>query len=167
MGIQAGVESRTFAELLASRAESTPDRTAFIFLRDGETDEDVVTYADLHQRCQAVAQELRAEVPAGSSVLLLSPPGMDYVAAVFGSFYAHVIGVSAVPPQPKRLHRTLPRLMAIAADADVEAVLTTQQIFDAASALRVGNEGLASAKWLAPDPVAEGPNASWSLEPCD
>src|SRR5207248_177858 len=29
------------------------------------------------------------------------------------------------------------------------------------------NEGLASAKWLAPDPVAEGPNASWSLEACD
>ena len=75
MGIQAGVESRTFAELLASRAESTPDRTAFIFLRDGETDEDVVTYAGLHQRSQAVAQELRAEVPAGSSVLLLYPPG--------------------------------------------------------------------------------------------
>ncbi|HYG97386.1 MAG TPA: fatty acyl-AMP ligase, partial [Solirubrobacterales bacterium] len=86
----------------------------------------------------------------GGRALLLFPPGLDYVSAVYGCFQAGVVGVSAPPPHPKRLHRTLPRLTAIAADAEIDAVLTAEFIREAAKPLF--EEGpLAETQWIATD----------------
>src|SRR3954447_2712180 len=103
-----------FGRILAERAQATPDRTAFVFLRDGELDEEPMTYAALHRRAGAVAALVRERAAPGERALILFPPGLDYIAAVLGCFYARVIGVSAAPPNPRRLERTLPRLLAIA-----------------------------------------------------
>jgi acyl-CoA synthetase (AMP-forming)/AMP-acid ligase II len=86
---------------------------------------------------------------------LLFPPGLDYVRALYGCFQAGIVGVSAPPPQPKRLHRTLPRLVAIAADAEIEAVLTTDFIREAAKSFF--SEGpLAEVEWIATDTAPAG-----------
>src|SRR5947209_2620383 len=148
----------TFSETLTMRAEATPDRHAFTFLRDGETDEERVSYIDLHRRAQAIAAALREATPAGSRALLLLAPGLDYTCAVFGCFHAGVVGVSAAPPSPKRVHRTLPRLLSIAADAEVTAIVTTAAIRDAAQAL-LADGPLAAAAWVAIDDFDE--DAAW------
>lgn len=151
--IHTRAKARTFGDILAGRAESTPDQLAFTFVHEGEDDEEV-TYLEVHGRAQAVAAGLLDAVKPGSRALLLFAPGLDYVAAVFGCFQAGVVGVSASPPQPKRLNRTLPRLLAIAEDAQVDAVLTTAALREAAQPLFTDDQPLARARWIAVDDAA-------------
>ena len=103
-------------------AADDPDGMAFTFL-EGDGEGPSVTRAELDRDARAVAallQEARAERP-----LLLHAPGRDYVTALLGCIYAGVAAVPAYPPDPSRLERTLPRLMAIVEDAQPGAVLTT------------------------------------------
>jgi acyl-CoA synthetase (AMP-forming)/AMP-acid ligase II len=143
----------SFGETLAMRAAETPDQVVFTLLEDGQEDE-TVTFLDLHRKAQNVASLLREQMPESGSAMLLFPPGIDYVAALFGCFQAGVIAVSAPPPQPSRLHRALPRLQAIADDAEVSAVLTAEFIRDAAGTLFEGGP-LSRVKWIATDTLAE------------
>jgi acyl-CoA synthetase (AMP-forming)/AMP-acid ligase II len=144
----------SFGAVLAHRAEMEPDETVFTFLSDNGQDAEEVTYLQLHMRAQAIASALLESRKPGGHTLLLFPPGLDYVASVFGCFQAGVVGVSAPPPQPKRLHRTLPRLTAIAADAEVESVLTSAFIRDAAQQF-FQNDALSRAEWIAIDALPE------------
>lgn len=144
----------SFGAILAHRAEMEPDETVFTFLSDDGQQVEDVTYRELHMRAQTIAGALLESHQPGSHTLLLFPPGLDYVASVFGCFQAGIVGVSAPPPQPKRLHRTLPRLTAIAADAEVESVLTSGFIRDAAQGF-FEDGALKEAEWVAVDSMPE------------
>ena len=120
----------TLVDLLEDRAAAAPDATAYIFLEDGESDARSITRGALATRAHAIAALLAT--PPGERVLLVLPPGLDYIAAFFGCLYAGVIAVPAYPPDPRRLARTLPRLVAIARAADARTLVTTKA---AASAL--------------------------------
>jgi acyl-CoA synthetase (AMP-forming)/AMP-acid ligase II len=146
------VPTRTnLGAILAARAESTPDRLAFTYSRDGQPAEERVTYAQLHRRAQALAGQLRDTVATGSRALILLEPGLDFVATVFGCFQAGVIGVTAAPPRPDRLHRTLPRLRTVANDAQLGAVLATTELRDAAKPRFADHEILARVLWITVD----------------
>ncbi len=164
--LAAHLGSSGFGATLAERGASEPDVTVFTFLADdGQVDEEV-THAQLHRKAQSIAAGLLRNQARGSHTLLLFPPGLDYVSAVFACFQAGVVGVSAPPPQPKRLHRTLPRLTAIAADAEIQSVLTTAFIRDAAKPLFEGG-ALAEADWLAIDEMPEAEDEVLSEQPLD
>ncbi|HSF38611.1 MAG TPA: AMP-binding protein, partial [Thermoanaerobaculia bacterium] len=107
-----GVVSLTDA--LSFRAARTPDRTAYVFLAEGEEEQDRLTYAALDARARAIAAALARTCEPGERALLLYPPGLDFVAAFFGCLYAGVIAVPAYPPRSPRM---MPRLLAILADA--------------------------------------------------
>ena len=115
----------TLVELLEHRTRNQPDRQAYIFLRDGETKEVSLTYQELGQQAQAIAALLQEVVEPGARVLLLYPPGLDYIAAFFACLYA---GVIAVPAYPPRRRRHDPRLQGILNDAQATVALTTQDI---------------------------------------
>jgi len=153
----ARTRTQTLGEILAARAESTPDRLAFTYSFDGVTDTQAVTYRMLQAQAQHAAGRLLDSVPPGARVLLLFEAGLEFAGAVFGCFQAGMVGVSALPPAPKRLHRTMPRLLAVAKDADVAAVLTTAVIRDAAEQMLAGQHGPRAIPWIAVD---EGPTAS-------
>ncbi len=146
--------TQTFGAVLARRAADEPDKPVFVYLDDGESDEEKLSYLQLHRRAQQVVAALLDVCVPGARALMLFAPGLDYVSAVYGAFQAGVVGVSALPPQPNRLSRTLPRLIAIAEDAEVEVVLTT-------AAIREGVRGLfedgplAKATWIAVDELPE------------
>ena len=142
---------RSIAEPLAINAEAVPEYLAFIYLEDGDDDEHRISFAELHERALGVAHDLRASAQPGDRALLLLPPGLDYVAAIYGCFYAGVIGVSAPPPQPRRLERTLGRLLNIAASAGISTVITTVPFADAARAAIPAGHPLTSARWLTAD----------------
>src|ERR1044071_6314680 len=98
-------EGRTPPAVLRRRAAHQGAQVAFTFLLDGETEEASLTYAELDARARAIAVSLQGYV--GKRALLLYPPGLEYIAALFGCFYA---GVVAVPVYPPRLNRHLLRL---------------------------------------------------------
>ncbi|HET6976590.1 MAG TPA: amino acid adenylation domain-containing protein [Pyrinomonadaceae bacterium] len=117
----------TFIDLLQYRASKTPDRTAFIFLEDGESETARLTYGELHLRARAIGAWLQLHKAAAERVLLLYPSGLDYIAGLFGCMYA---GAIAVPAYPPRHNRSLDRLEGIINDAQPAFALTTRDIHE-------------------------------------
>ncbi|MER6140326.1 fatty acyl-AMP ligase [Streptomyces sparsogenes] len=126
-GLEDG-EAESFTRVLGMRAERSPDALACRFV-DADESATEITYARLDARARAVAARLlaAAEGPPGRALLLFAP-GLDYLAGLFGCFYAGVPAVPAFPPDPARLARTLPRLAAIIEDAGADTVLTTSDL---------------------------------------
>src|ERR687883_731645 len=118
-------ELSSLIELLRRRAEEQPERLAYTFLVDGETEEQHITYGELDRQARAIAAWLQSNGSDKERVLLLYPPGLQYIAAFFGCLYAGAIAVSAHLP---RLNHSLSRLQAIVADAEAKFVLATSLI---------------------------------------
>ena len=97
--------AQTLAELLAERAAGMPDALALGFLHDEQCQ--TLSYAALAMRAAGIARLLREHGCApGDRVLLLVPPGLDYVAAFFGCLFASAIAVPSYPPRGGRaLHK--------------------------------------------------------------
>jgi acyl-CoA synthetase (AMP-forming)/AMP-acid ligase II len=111
---------KTLVDLLRRRAVEQPGQTAFTWL--GTTTEETLTYAQLDHRARAIAASLQQLGPPGERALLLYPPGLDFLAALFGCLYAGWIAVPAYPPP---LNQRLERIQAIARDARPLVALTT------------------------------------------
>ena len=140
----------SIVDLLEFRADQTPDRPAYTFLPDA--DEPVtVSYAELHRRAAVLAAILSDEGDRGDRVLVLLPPGIDYIVTVFACLYAGRIAVPAYPPHPARLARTLTRMEVIARDADASVAVTSAEILLSIPGYREQAPKLASLRWLAPD----------------
>src|SRR6185369_14116547 len=150
-------------EVLRQRAGATPDRISHTFLSDGEEEQDRLSYAGLHERALAIAAALTRRCTPGARVLLLYPPGLDFLAAFFGCLYA---GMTAVPAYPPRSPRMMPRLLAVLHDARPEAALAL-----AAALPRIRGwmertaEGGALA-WIATDVLEPSPSG-WMPAPPD
>lgn len=166
MTLEAPSATDTFSTILARHAALAPDDLAYIHLLDGETDEERITYRDLHRRAAAFASALTEAVPVSGRALILMPPGPDYIAALFGCFHAGVVGVSVAPPHPKRLHRTLPRLLTIAADAAAECVVTIPAIKELAEPLQAEEQPLLTVPWVTANDAEEPRTEEWGATPC-
>jgi len=131
-----------------------PGRRAFTFLADGEEEAERLTYRALDRRVRAVAASLARQGAAGERVLLLFPPGLDFVTAFFGCLYA---GAIAVPAYQPRSERSFPRLRAIAGDARPRFALAPA----GSGRLRRAAAGLpelAETRWLT---LGEGREEDW------
>ncbi len=121
-------EPETLVDILRWRGEHQANKIAYTYLEDGDKKEIPITYGELDQKARAIAATLQKQNMQGERVLLLYPPGLEYVAGFMGCLYAGAIAVPAYPPDPSRLSRTLPRLEAIVQDAEAKMALTTGQI---------------------------------------
>lgn len=117
-----------FVSVLQHWATHRGDETAFIFT-DVESVEERVTYAQLWEEVRALAGYLqqRCRIRAGDRVLLLYPPGLDFV---IGFFACHAAGAIAVPAYPPRRNRKASRIRSIVVDADARWALSTQAVVD-------------------------------------
>ncbi|MEY3826019.1 MAG: hypothetical protein RLZZ148_833, partial [Cyanobacteriota bacterium] len=116
-----------FVDLLRYRAEHQGDKTAFIFLSDGETESSRLTYQQLDQQAQSLACQLQSLQAEGERALLLYQPGLEFISGFFGCLYG---GVIAVPAYPPRANRSLERLQTIVSDAEAKLVLTTASLLE-------------------------------------
>ena len=107
---------------LRRHADERPRQLACVHLLNGQADQASLTYAQLDRRARAIAARLQDMGLAGQRVLLVYPPGLDFITAFFGCLYA---GCVAVPTYPPHRHRMLDRFHAIAADAGVRIALST------------------------------------------
>src|SRR5262244_3868678 len=111
----------TLVDLLAYRANSQADTILYSFLEDGENERVDLSCAELWRRASAVAAQLRDR--RGERIVLLYPPGLDYIIAFFGCLIAGAIAVPVYPPDPSRLARTAPRARHVAALARLQAIV--------------------------------------------
>ena len=119
----------TLVDILRWRARHEPNQRAFIFLRNGTHEEGQLTYNQLDQKASEIAAFLSRHYRPGARALLVYPPGLEFISAFFGCLYAAIIPVPTPPPDPVRLKRTLPRLQAIAQNAQPSVILSTSKIF--------------------------------------
>ncbi len=115
----------TLPEILQARAAETPAQTAYIFLADGDSVEEKINYKDLDQAAREISDQLSTMKLRGERALMLYPPGLDFIKALYGCFYA---GVIAVPAYPPRKNRSLERIRLMVVDAGAKIVLTTDDI---------------------------------------
>jgi polyketide synthase 12 len=112
----------SFGQILQTRAERQPSELAFSFTPDGETVTQSLTYGALYDHARAIAARLQQHNLGGERVILCFPPGLDFVAALYGCFLARSMAVPA-PYQQGRAARV--RLASIIRDARPAAVLST------------------------------------------
>jgi amino acid adenylation domain-containing protein len=139
-------ELATLVDALSRHAGERPEERAFTFLRDGEEAEATITFGELDRRARGLAGWLAAESAPGDRALLVYPPGLGFVEALFGCLYS---GLVAVPCPLPRTQRDLPRVQAIAADCGAALALTTVAALPKCNQL-VG-PGFAPFRWLATD----------------
>lgn len=143
-------DGHTLVDRLARLALERPEDVVYQFLVTGDVHGVVEerTFAGLRQRVRVMASSLRAVLPAGSRVLMLCSGGLEFVEAFWACLHAGLIAVPAYPPEPTRWHRTLPRLRAILADADANAVLMDRATADALAPQRDRSEELGRLPWF-------------------
>jgi len=151
----------TIVDLLRWRACHQGERQAYTFLTDGERKEEHLTYQELDRQARAIGTLLQQAGLAGERALLLYPPGLGYIAAFFGCLYAGVTAVPAYPPQPTRLNRTLPRLEAIASDAQAAVILTTSTIALMGKVVLARHRSFRRMRWLTTNRLARRLEEQW------
>ena len=100
MGEVPSPSAGTLSEILQSRAARQGQDCLYTFLHGDQ--EQSLTYAELDSMARATAAVLLQLCAPGDRALLLYPPGLDYIVALYGCMYAGVIAVPSYAPRPNR-----------------------------------------------------------------
>lgn len=138
----------TIPEIIQARAILTPERIAYIYLKDGEEDKDVITYKELDKSARIIAQRLLEINAKGERALMLYHPGTDFIKALYGCFYA---GVIAVPAYAPRKNRSLDRIKTLVVDSGATIVLCVTEIHNLFERSFSDFEELKSMQWVPTD----------------
>ena len=133
------------------RARENGSQGAFRFLPGEKRGEQRITYAELDRRARSIAVSISEHAKRGDRVLLLVPPGLDYIASYFGCLYAGVIAVPAYPPNPRRPDARIP---AIVADCGPVLAITTSALLSRLASWSGDSQQLKAMAWLPVDEVA-------------
>ncbi len=136
---------RTLVDVLEHRAEQEGARTAYRFLSSSGAEDGVVSYAELRTRVASMARHIADVAAPGDRVVLLLPPGLDYVTALYACLYAGVVAVPAYPPNPRRPDG---RVAGIVADCGASAALVSTALHHRIRSLIEGSPALAHIEWL-------------------
>jgi amino acid adenylation domain-containing protein len=152
-------------DLLRLHAEKRPEKIAYRFLRDGEIEDRHLTYRELDAAARSVAALLEKHSRIGDRVLLLYPPGLDFIIALCGCFYAGRVAVPAYPPRPNRSYG---RLLGIIQDASPTLALTTEEVQSRVLHRVIHEKAFQGLTVLRTDTVLEGSWNGWdgiSIDP--
>jgi natural product biosynthesis luciferase-like monooxygenase protein len=148
----------TLVDALRLRAETSPDRTAYVFVRDEDGSETSCTYQELDLQARKIAGWLQSQKLAGERVLLVYPQGLDYIGAFLGCLYA---GSVAVPVYPPRMGRHFQRIATVIKDCCPAAALTNGAMLSRARAAGELQPELASLHWCAIEDIAPDSAMRW------
>nr|RNJ67574.1 MAG: fatty acyl-AMP ligase [Leptolyngbya sp. IPPAS B-1204] len=117
----------TIIHCLRQQTQDRPQHQAFVFLQDGETKAVSLTYQELDQQAQSVANWLQSHIAKGERALLVYPynAGLEFIAAFLGCLYAGVIAVASHPP---RNRSGLSELYGRLVSASASVILTTSSL---------------------------------------
>ncbi|MEC3975525.1 fatty acyl-AMP ligase [Amycolatopsis sp. H20-H5] len=147
-------------ELVREQAAARSTRPALLVAGETAADADVsLTFRELDEAARRIASWLQERCRPGARVLVLQPGGVEFGAAFIGCLYAGMIAVPA--PMPGRYQSQQRRLIRIAHDAGIAAVLTeSAELSSVAQWAR--DHGLAECALLATDDRGAADPEAWS-----
>lgn len=150
----------TIVELLAKRAKEDASKPVFTFL---DSDPAIVlTYAQLDGKARTLAAEIRRRNLSRQQLLLLFPPGLEFITSLFGCMYCRAIPVPVYPPMSDVALRGVIRM---ALDAQCTGVLTTSSLAMLLKA-RFGDEFMGNIPFVLVDELEAGDASDGEPEPC-
>lgn len=151
-----GPHSDDLAARLAYWSACRGNDTAFLFLERGEIASSRLTFSDLHGRALAIAAVLRRRVLDEHPVLLLYPPGLEFIEAFCACLYSGAIAVPA--PYPVTRQGAM-RSAALCRASGATAVLTLASLLaDADVRDRIGQQA-PDLLWIATDAIGAADQA--------
>jgi long-chain fatty acid adenylase/transferase FadD26 len=127
--------------LLHDRATRQPDATAYTFIdyaADPNGFSESLTWAQLHNRAQILAEELRLCGASGDRAAILAPQGLEYIVAFLGAMQAGFIAVPLSVPQ-FGVHDE--RVSSALRDCSPSVILTTSAVVDGVVPYARGERG--------------------------
>lgn len=144
--------------LVQYQAATQPNESAFIYLANGIDNEIVMSNALLDRSARRIAAWLQQQNMFGQRVLLLYPPGLDFIAAFFGCLYA---GAIAVPVYPPRKNRSILRILTVAETSGAAVALTTEDVLKGVGNFIDEAPYLKEITWQATTTIQEGFEENW------
>ena len=142
--------------LLELRAHEAPHRQAFRYI--GATEgPSVWTYGGLRDAANVVAHTIERDGGRGERVLLLFPPGLEFIQSFLGTVSAGAIAVPAPPPNPHKPKQSLQRLAAIVASARPTRALTLGSTLKALRPAIAEMPEFQAISWVATDEIPPPP----------
>lgn len=120
----------TLADVALARGGEIPDRVGWRYLTYQSADgfeEQSLTYGAFLDRAKTIAASLQQSCRRSDRVLILCPPGLDYICAFFG---CQLGGMVAVPAYPPRNAKHMQRLQTIVEDSGATAILAPLNLYD-------------------------------------
>ncbi len=149
-------------KLLQFRAAVQANDTAFVYLDNGiggEGHEARLTYKELDQRCRALGGWLQKNHYDGKRILLLYPPGLEFIVGFFGCLYA---GATAVPIYPPHKNRSMLRVQAVSDSAEASLALTTADVMKRVREMIGETPSLKNIAWSTTDREFSGYESDWN-----
>ncbi len=143
----------SYVDVLRYQADQQPDKTAYIFLNDGEKEEVKITYAELDLKAKAIAARLQKQCRFGDRVILLYPSGLEFIVGFLGCLYAGVIAIPVTPPNSRmnKASSEMEKLGNIMLDAQPSAICATKNLTQLTQTIFKNDSEFKNKKWLSTD----------------
>ncbi len=169
----------TLPEVLRSRARKQGERLAFRFLSEKGDLLEEHTYGSLDRRARAIAGALQRHGETGERVLLIYPPGLEFLAAFMACQYCGKVAVPLQPPgglRPRshahraespghrRLMERLDKVAKVVEHSGATTVLTAGKPGEAIESIREMIPAIGRLRFLATDRLHDETAEEW-IEP--
>ena len=136
---------RTLLDVLDYRAERHADALAYRFLASSGEEDGTLSYGALRTDAARMARQIARLAAPGDRVVLLLPPGLDYITALWACQCAAVVSVPAYPPNPRRPDARVAR---IAADSGAHVAIVSATLHHRLAPFIAASPTLAHLAWL-------------------
>ncbi|MCK9460907.1 MAG: fatty acyl-AMP ligase [Proteobacteria bacterium] len=148
---------RTVVDAVRRWAQVRPDAVAFRFLTEHGAEVKELSFGALDLEARRIGAELLDSARPGDRAAIVCTSEEAFVRAFFGSLYAGLIPVPALPPSPRRENG---RLHALLADCHPSVVLTHARVGEVSRKRVASMGGFDDLRWMdVDDPGGAGPGA--------
>lgn len=142
-------------DVLNMRMKDHYNKAAFSyvdFLENDQTKETNLTYGEIVRKARRISDGMRKKITPGDAVILLYPPGLEYITAFFSCLYAGVVAVPAYPPVTSSMQY---RLQTIISDSKSAYFLSDSTTYDLLRSYMDIESQFKTMKWLLTDKMMD------------
>jgi len=118
---------RNILSYLELQAVQRCDKTAFIYLKDGEVEAQSISFSQLQQQSYSLGVALAGKFERNTRVIIALHDGIDFIRAFLGSIYA---GLIPVPVKPAFNNESRAKLIRIIEDCQPQGIFLTQGMLE-------------------------------------